>query len=593
MGTAGKDQKLHWKSIFAHYWQYMRLQPVRHTVLLLAYGVGSLFTAVATPLLYKYILDALAEGGDDLADRVGLLFTLLALNIFVYNIIFRVADYSIIVFQNTILKQLADHVLENLMHKSYSFYANSFTGGIVAKSRRFVQAFEDLHGHFVFHIWMSLIELVASVIVLWYFAWELGVFFIGWLIAYAVLIRFMVRWSVPKDLASAEQDSNVTAHLSDILGNILTVKSFGSTRREIANFAQSTETQARLRYRAWMQDGFWNTMFQGTMVNLFELILVGLVLMFAVQGTASAGLVTIVLVYALRNFGIVWNISRNVMRIATALGNANEMVEILDAKPDVEDRSVLEPVRFAHGSLAFTGVHYAYENTEKVFADLTVTIPAGQKVALVGHSGAGKTTIVKLVLRFVDIESGSITIDGQDIRNVAQDELRRHIAYVPQEPLLFHRTLRENIAYAKPHATLDEVVEVARRAHAHDFIERLPKGYDTLVGERGIKLSGGERQRVAIARAMLADAPLVILDEATSSLDSVSERYIQKGFDALMEGRTTIVIAHRLSTIQHMDRIIVLDKGVVAEDGTHAELLTKGGIYAELWNSQVGGFIKE
>jgi ABC-type multidrug transport system fused ATPase/permease subunit len=212
-------------------------------------------------------------------------------------------------------------------------------------------------------------------------------------------------------------------------------------------------------------------------------------------------------------------------------------------------------------------------------------------VALVGHSGAGKTTIVKLLLRLADIQGGSITIDGQDITNVTQDALRRRIAYVPQEPYLFHRTLRENIAYAKPEATLEEVQNVARRAHAHEFIESLPRGYDTLVGERGIKLSGGERQRVAIARAMLKDAPVLILDEATSSLDSISESYIQAAFDELMAGKTTIVIAHRLSTIQRMDRIIVFEDGAVVEEGSHKELLQKEGVYAELWKSQVGGFI--
>ena len=208
-----------------------------------------------------------------------------------------------------------------------------------------------------------------------------------------------------------------------------------------------------------------------------------------------------------------------------------------------------------------------------------------------GPSGAGKTTITKLLLRFADVQQGPIIIDGQDIRKITQDDLRSNISYISQEPILFHRSIRDNIAYSKPNATEEEIFEVARKAHAHDFIEKLPKSYDTLVGERGVKLSGGERQRVAIARAMLKDSPILLLDEATSSLDSISESYIQDAFNELMKGKTTIVIAHRLSTVQKMDKIIVLDNGKIVEEGTHQELLAKNGFYSDLWNHQTGGFL--
>ena len=225
--------------------------------------------------------------------------------------------------------------------------------------------------------------------------------------------------------------------------------------------------------------------------------------------------------------------------------------------------------------------------------DFNLIIKPGERIGLVGHSGAGKSTITKLLLRFADALEGSIVIDNQDIKNVTQNDLRKVISYVPQEPILFHRSIKENIAYSKPDATKEEIIEVAKKAHAHEFIEKLPQGYDTLVGERGIKLSGGERQRVAIARAMLKDSPILMLDEATSSLDSISEHYIQDAFNELMKGKTTIVIAHRLSTIQKMDRIIVLDKGKIVEQGTHKELLELNGSYAELWNHQTGGFLEE
>jgi ABC-type multidrug transport system fused ATPase/permease subunit len=251
-----------------------------------------------------------------------------------------------------------------------------------------------------------------------------------------------------------------------------------------------------------------------------------------------------------------------------------------------------EKPRIKEGHILFKDVSFEYNNGQKLLKNFNLEIKPGESIGIVGHSGAGKTTITKLLLRFSDISKGTITIDGQDIKNITQDDLRNTIAYVPQEPILFHRSIKENIAYGKSNATEKEIIEVAQKAHAHEFIEKLKEGYDTRVGERGIKLSGGERQRIAITRAMIKSAPIIMLDEATSSLDSVSESYIHDAFKELMKGKTTLVIAHRLSTIQEMNRIIVLDKGEIAEQGNHKELLEKKGIYADLWEHQTGGFLK-
>jgi len=246
------------------------------------------------------------------------------------------------------------------------------------------------------------------------------------------------------------------------------------------------------------------------------------------------------------------------------------------------------------GTIIFDGMSFTHgEKTDPLFTHFSLTIPAGQKVGLVGHSGAGKSTVASLLLRFIDIDMGTITIDGQDIATVTQKSLHKSIAYVPQEPLLFHRSLRDNIAYGKQEATDKEIVQAAKQANALEFISDLPLGFDTLVGERGIKLSGGQRQRIAIARAILKDAPVLVLDEATSALDSESEVLIQDALSKLMKGRTSIVIAHRLSTIAKLDRIVVLENGRVIEDGSHSQLLTKGGTYAKLWSHQSGGFIEE
>ncbi len=243
--------------------------------------------------------------------------------------------------------------------------------------------------------------------------------------------------------------------------------------------------------------------------------------------------------------------------------------------------------------ISFNDINFWYTDGNvktQVFHDFNLTIPAGQRVGLVGVSGAGKTTLTKLLLRLADIQEGQILVDGQNIANVTQQSLRRQIAYVPQEALLFHRTIAENIAYGRPDATMDEIREAARSANALDFIEALPQGFDTITGERGIKLSGGQRQRIAIARAMLADCPILVLDEATSALDSESEAAVQEALARLMEGRTVIVVAHRLSTVANLDRIVVLSRGYIIEDGPHAELVAKGGDYARLWNRQTGAF---
>jgi ATP-binding cassette subfamily B protein len=324
-------------------------------------------------------------------------------------------------------------------------------------------------------------------------------------------------------------------------------------------------------------------------------------LLFAVGGivldNANVGTAFLIVTYT----GIItqrlWDFSSLVLRnYNRSLGDAREMTEILAIEPEVKDATKPEKPRIRKGVITFDNMSFTHpesRDNDSLFVNLKLNIASGEKIGLVGHSGSGKTTLTKLLLRFTDVDGGAILIDGQNIAHITQDDLRLNIAYVPQEPLLFHRSIRENIAYGKIDASDKEMQAAAQKAHAAEFIERLPAGYDTVVGERGVKLSGGQRQRIAIARAILKDAPILVLDEATSALDSESEKLIQAALWELMKGRTTIVIAHRLSTIQKMDRIIVLDNGKVVEEGTHASLLKKKGTYAKLWAHQSGGFIEE
>ncbi len=282
-------------------------------------------------------------------------------------------------------------------------------------------------------------------------------------------------------------------------------------------------------------------------------------------------------------------------RINRALGDAAEMTRVLDEPRLVADDPDAPELKVTEGAIDFEHLSFAYRDAaagESVFDDLTLHVAAGQRVGLVGKSGSGKTTLTKLLLRLDDVQGGRVLVDGQDVSRCTQQSLRRQVAYVPQEALLFHRSIRENIAYGRPGTTDEQIREAARLANALEFIDRLPRGFDTMVGERGVKLSGGQRQRVAIARAILTDAPILVLDEATSALDSESEALVQEALENLMRGRTSIVVAHRLSTVAALDRIVVLADGEIVEDGTHAQLVEAGGEYASLWSRQTGAFLE-
>jgi ATP-binding cassette, subfamily B, bacterial len=581
------------RAIVAEYWPFIRQYPTSHAAILFGYAFGQFGSSAIAPLVYKRIIDVVSGEAVGTPETALWYVGLLAVVIFFYNIGFRTADYFMVYAQSKIMEQLANHALRMLESHSHAFFVNTFAGGLVAKTRRFVNAFETLHDQFVFNIWMNGLALIFSIGVLWYQSWILGVVYFLWLLLYILLTSVLVRRQIPKSLENAAADSRTTAHFSDIVSNMLTVKMFGTGKRELLSFGTTTREQEKHRFASWLQQGFWNSLFQAIAIGGFNVLLIGVAVWLWSKGMISAGVIVMAQVYVVTTFNIVWSISKSIVRASAALTDAQEIIDIFNRAPDVVDS--LKPKKYtpSRGAITFQSVSFSYSDSEPIIHDLTLDIKPGERVAFVGHSGAGKTTLTKLLLRFADVTSGSILIDGIDIAHIRQDELRASIAYVPQEPVLFHRTLHDNIAYGKPTATVDEVINVSKRAHAHEFIERLPKKYETLVGERGIKLSGGERQRVAIARAMLKDSPILILDEATSSLDSISENYIQEAFRELMQHKTTIVIAHRLSTIQHMDRIIVLGNKGVAEEGTHGELVAKGGAYKALWDSQVGGFISE
>jgi ATP-binding cassette subfamily B protein len=377
-------------------------------------------------------------------------------------------------------------------------------------------------------------------------------------------------------------DSRIGGALSDAISSNPAVKSFGAEGREEARIALVTEDWRRATVKTWLRyTDVW--LVQNVLLGLLQAGLTGLVIRSWARGEASAGGVAFVITSFLVMSGYLRNIGENIRMAQRGLADVEDVARYAQTAPQVADAPDARPFAGQRGEIQFEKVMFRYKSAAAPLYDgFDLIIHPGERVALVGPTGSGKSTFVKLVQRLYDVTGGRILIDGQDISQVTQTSLRRAVAVVPQDPALFHRTIAENIAYARPGATEAEIILAARRARAHDFISALPKGYQTLVGERGVKLSGGERQRVAIARAFLADAPILVLDEATSSLDVETEAQVQAASEELMAGRTTIIIAHRLSTIRGADRILVFQDGRIIEEGRHQELVTLGGAYARL-----------
>ena len=581
----GKIVSWYWKVVGKYRWQFLGG--------LLCYGVGIVLVDILPPIVYKNIVDIISGESSAEKERVWFWLSILG-GLFVFQyLIFRVGDFFHMFSQSRAERDLSCFTFEALQRRSYRFFADRFSGSLVSQARRFVGGFSDLHDTVSYSLWMNGITLVGTFLAILFFSPILASLFLGSMgvIALVSVPLLKRRWKY-NDLES-EEDSKVTGRLSDVMTNILTVKVFSGHSWEEKSFYEYADRQKHARSEAWKAFMLLAAVQNGLAILLqFSGLFLSVWLWF--RGEITAGTVVLVQTYLLNIFGIMWQLTRAASNVFKVSANASEMVQIFEMPIDILDPETPEADRICEGRIEFRDVSFKYSDGENVFSNFSLAIQDGEKVGLVGPSGAGKTTVTKLLLRFVDPQSGKICIDGQDIRSIRQDDLRKHIAYVPQEPLLFHRSIRENIAYGKADAADEDVIAAAKKAEAHEFIARLPKGYDTLVGERGVKLSGGERQRVAIARAILKDAEILVLDEATSSLDSESEHAIQEALDDLMNGKTAVVIAHRLSTIRKLDRIVVLNRdGKIEEEGKHDELLARNGLYASLWNRQTGGFLEE
>lgn len=558
----------------------------------IAFTIGFVgFLTYGNPYVMSLIVDRVSEGQVVPADVFPVfgpyIVALIAINL-CGQACSKLQDYTSWKLQIAVNYDLATMAFNTLCNQSMSFHSNRFGGTLVGQTSKFMNAYTLLLNTITFPFLPVVCSVVFTCALLLPVVPVYVAVLMALLVVYAAISYIMYKRILHLNEEAASAQNQLSGELSDAVTNIMAVKTCGREDHERHLFDQANR-EVVLRDSKRMK----SSIARGVITACISLVIMSVVSVFIAGGNAwfgiSAGTLVIMFTYTYTLTNQFNFINVGLQRLNQVFGDASGMTSVLDEPQLVADAPDARPLRVTRGNIEFRDIGFSYTDggvRTTVFDNFNLDIAPGQRVGLVGVSGAGKTTLTKLLLRLADIQQGGIYIDGQSVSKVTQQSLRQSIAYVPQEPLLFHRTIAENIAYGRPDATMEEIRHAAEQANALEFIERLPQGFDTVTGERGVKLSGGQRQRVAIARAVLTDAPILVLDEATSALDSESEALVQDALRKLMAGRTTIVVAHRLSTVANLDRIVVLSNGEVVEDGTHAELVEAGGAYAALWNRQ-------
>jgi ATP-binding cassette subfamily B protein len=570
---------------------YLRFISRPHRVWVAASVVAVIVAAFfeqSSSYLFKLIVDAIERGDTESAFFYGLMFPVV---LFLISCLFRVSGICGRNWATAARRDGYNYFFAHILNHSHGYYSNRFAGSIHNKIRNIVDGIDEL----IPEILWTYINTLVSFLVTFGFILFIDVGAACIFVALIVILFILNHYLAPKKqrlaYEQAETSSKMHAGMIDVISNVSVTRLYARKTEEFVRVRQLTEDYYRAGMASWGQTElmlFVNSIVIFIFLGGMFYVLVGR----WEQGVISTGDLVLVAALITQISGTLIFIGRAFNSTARTLGEVKEGFAELLVPFEIVDNLPASILTLKAGSIEWNQVDFTYGENQ-VFRNFNLVIPASERLGLVGASGAGKSTFVSLLLRQYDVSAGAIRIDGQNIAEVTQDSLREAIAVVPQEPALFHRTIKENIAYGRPDATDAEIEDVAKKAYAHDFIMSLPQGYDTLVGERGVKLSGGQKQRIAIARAMLKDAPILVLDEATSALDSESEVEIQKALHTLMVGKTVIAIAYRLSTLREMDRIIVLDNGAIIEDGTHESLLAYGGTYSRLWQHQAGGFLTE
>lgn len=548
---------------------------------------------VAIPLLISLIIQSLIKSPHDVITPLSLLgLTAICM---VFSTLLNNKGYSTLFNHGEeVQTRLTKSALQEIMGRSYQFFTEQKVGTLAGDLMSFSRSYVSLTDTYFLNTNHLVIGFVFSLIVIGVISPVLLIPTLCITVLLVVLNIRNIRERAPYRNKRKELTSKLAGSVADVMGNQLLVRIFGMEKQEsrkVYNERLVIEEISRKEIDIIEHE----SLVRQTFLYIFQIITILLFVWLGSRGLVSIAGLVFTFGYINRSTETIFSISGVIRQYEQAFLDAAPITKILQTPATVTDKPKARDIKIDKGEVRLQDVTFTYadELDNLIFEKLNLHIKPGERVGLAGHSGGGKTTLTKILLRFADIESGEILIDNQNIADVTQVSLRSQIAYVPQEPYLFHRTLKENIAYAKPNASENEIVAAAKKAHAWEFIQTLPKGLETIVGERGVKLSGGQRQRIAIARAILKDAPILILDEATSALDSESEKLIQESLEELMKSRTSIVIAHRLSTIQKMDRIIVMEEGKITEEGSHKDLLSHKGIYAKLWAHQSGGFIEE
>ncbi len=607
--------EVHIKDVFFFFWQVIRKYQLSLFLTILGVISASAFEVIV-PIYYRHFFDILSSGQSKeiIAPQLfQTIFTILSLGGITW-VSWRIASFANAYFEVKTMAGLRQQAYDYLARHSYSFFADNFTGALVQRVGRYARSFERICDRVIWDLLSITVRVVGITIITWTVKPILSILIIIWTILYLVVNYLYSTWRLKYSIRAAEADSMTTATLADAIANQNNIDVFWRHREESNRFKEVTNKQAKITLSNWNVGGGLDSI-QGALIVLIEFFVFYFSIYYWQQGIVTIGTFVLIQLYIMGLGSRLWGFSRIIRDFYESYADAKEMAGImrlpyeirdtLSAKPlDISSSEMKSPkgnfspgegitLRPLGGSeIVFKDVSFSFKKTRQVLKKINLKINSGEKVAIIGPSGAGKTTLIRLLLRFYDLTSGKIIINGQDIRSVTLESLRKNMSLVPQDPLLFHRTIMENIGYGDPLATEEEIIEAGRLAYCSEFINDLPNKYNTYVGDRGIKLSGGERQRVVIARAILKNAPILILDEATSSLDSYSEGLIQNALDILIKGKTVIVIAHRLSTIRKMDRIVVVKDGSVFEEGTHEDLIKKeGSLYVKLWNIQAGGFM--
>jgi len=586
------DKNIDTKIIFREFWRAAR----EHKVLLwssfICFAAGFIAN-VFVPIFYKDFFDELAGGPSGLAmQRLFDIIAVIAALHAVAWIFGRIGIFCANAMQSKVGARLKQNSFDYMMLHSRDFFANNFSGSLVQRTNRFSRAFIRITDVVLFDLMQLVITTGGAIIVTAFIAPKISIIIAVWIGFFTVFNLVFSRLKVKYDIIAAAADSKTTGLLADDISNYSSITLFNGYRHESKRFRQTSNDQARKMQFTW---DLWSiiNMVQVGSTYLVEFLIFYYGIIFWQKGAITLGTFSLIQIYIVGVSHQLWSMNRIIREIYESLADSKEMMEILTLPHEIIDKPEAFDLKNVQGAIEFRETCFCFNETRMVLDNLNLSIKAGEKLALVGPSGTGKTTLVGLLLRIHDPARGSVRIDGQDIKTVTLESLRENISLVPQDPVLFHRTIMENIRYGRPDASEEEVIQAARGAHCDEFVDLMPQKYETYVGERGVKLSGGERQRIAIARAILKRAPILVLDEATSSLDSRSEILIQDALAKLMDNCTTIAIAHRLSTIRRMDRIIVMENGGIAETGTHQALIRKkNSLYKQLWTLQAGGFIR-